>query len=244
MTEARQFIRQQLQQEILSLQGFKTLKGKPAIDPGLGPINRHFPNAVFPAGAIHEFVSSSMEETAASTGFISALLPAFMQQQRKLVWIDASENTFPPGLSRYGIPPEHILFIQTKKEKDMLWTMEEALTCTGLAGVVANIRNISFTESRRLQLAVEKSRVTGFILRQSARPIQPIASVARWHIHSLPSLTEDELPGIGFPRWKVELQKIRNGIPGNWELEWQAGRFRILSRNTLRSLTLPGRKTG
>jgi protein ImuA len=244
MTEARQYIREQLQQEILSLQGFKTGKEKQVIDPGLGPVNRHFPNAVFPVGAIHELVSSSPEETAASTGFISALLPSFMQEHRKLVWIDPTQHIFPPGLSRYGIQPQHILFIKTPKEKDMLWAFEEALKCKGLAAVVGNIRSLSFTESRRLQLAVEKSRVTGFIIRQSPRNPAPIAAVARWHIHSLPSLTEENLPGIGFPRWKVELQKIRNGKPGSWELEWRSGRFRIINNNQLHSLPLPTRKTG
>ena len=35
----------------------------------------------------------------------------------------------------------------------------------------------------------------------------------------------DNMPGISFPRWQVELLKIRNGKPGRWQLEW-TGTFR------------------
>ncbi|HEY4206229.1 MAG TPA: hypothetical protein VGM31_05445, partial [Puia sp.] len=33
------------------------------------------------------------------------------------------------------------------------------------------------------------------------------------------------MPGVGFPRWNIELSRIRNGHPGSWVVEWQAGRF-------------------
>ena len=38
----------------------------------------------------------------------------------------------------------------------MLWVIEEALKCEGLAAVIGEIKELSFTQSRRLQLAVEK----------------------------------------------------------------------------------------
>jgi len=107
----------------------------------------------------------------------------------------------------------------------MLWAMEEALKCSSLAAVVAEIKELSFTESRRLQLVVEKSRVTGFILRENTRQLSTTACVARWKITPLPSEPEDGMPGLGFPRWNVELLKVRNGNPGAWVIEWCAGKF-------------------
>ena len=86
--------------------------------------------------------------------------------------------------------------------------MEEALKCDGLAAVVGEIQELSFMVSRRLQLAVEQSRVT------------------RWKISSVPSELNDDMPGVGFPRWKVELLKIRNGKPGSWTIEWVERKFR------------------
>jgi len=41
--------------------------------------------------------------------------------------------------------------------------MEEALKCESLSAVIAETPEISFTVSRRLQLAVEQNRVTSFI---------------------------------------------------------------------------------
>ena len=34
------------------------------------------------------------------------------------------------------------------------------------------------------------------------------------------------MPGVGMPRWKVELLKVRNGVPGEWIVEWADGRLR------------------
>ena len=41
-----------------------------------------------------------------------------------------------------------------------MWAIEEALKCDGLAAVIGEMKELSFTNSRRLQLAVEKSHVT------------------------------------------------------------------------------------
>jgi protein ImuA len=35
----------------------------------------------------------------------------------------------------------------------------------------------------------------------------------------------DDLPGVAFPRWQVELLKVRNGKPGIWQLEWANGKI-------------------
>jgi len=91
--------------------------------------------------------------------------------------------------------------------------MEEALKCHGVAAVIGDIKEISLVASRRLQLAVEESAVTGFIIRHAAKNIQSNSFVSRWRITPLPTEIKDDLPGIGFPRWNVELQKIRNGKP-------------------------------
>ena len=104
--------------------------------------------------------------------------------------------------------------------------MEEALKCEGLAAVIGETSELSFTASRRLQLAVEQSRVTGFVLRVQPRNPGITASVTRWKISPISSVLPDSMPGVGFPRWNVELLKVRNGKPGAWQLEWKGGRFR------------------
>ena len=225
MQDARQHIIQQLQKDILGLQGYKTLPADIRTDTGLGIITKAFPNNIFPVAAVHEFISHQTEHFAATAGFVSGILAGLMKGGKACVWISNTRSLFPPALKMFGIQPDQIIFIDLHREKDLLWAMEESLKCEGLAAVVGEIKDISFTASRRLQLAVEKSRVTGFLLRQHKGNLNTIAAVSRWKITPLPSQPSDNMPGVGFPRWQVELLKIRNGKPGNWQLEW-TGAFR------------------
>ena len=155
----------QLKREILHLEGFRSAIPGSIMDLGLGFMEEAFPNGSFPLGAVHELISEGAESTAATAGFISGLLGGLMKSGGAAVWIGSSPNLFPPALKAFGIHPGQIVFINLQKERDILWAMEEALKCEGLAAVIGEIPELSFTTSRRFQLAVEQSRVTGFILR-------------------------------------------------------------------------------
>jgi protein ImuA len=228
MPPSKKDIIAQLQRDILPLQGYRPPAPGMTMDAGLGPVAAAFPNASFPTGAVHEFLSAGKEHAAATGGFITGVLHALMGSSRACIWIGSARTLFPPALRTFGVDPSRIIFIDLQKERDALWAMEEALKCEGLAAVVGEIQEISFTASRRLQLAVEQSRVTGFILRHQPRNLNTIACVSRWKITPLPSELEDNLPGVGFPRWQAELLKIRNGKPGSWTLEWSANRFHLI----------------
>lgn len=226
MPAAKLDIIAQLKKEILPLQGFKTIAVNTELDVGLGPISLAFPNSVFPLGAIHEFCCNLREDAAATAGFVAGLLSALMQKDRAILWISSWRTLFPPALKFFGIIPGNVIFIDLQKEKDILWAMEEALKCDALAAVVGELQELSFTASRRLQLTVEQSRVSGFVLCHSPRKLNTTASLTRWKITSLPGELPSDMPGVGFPRWKVELLKVRNGKPGTWEIGWRNGSFR------------------
>lgn len=234
----------QLQKDILHLQGLRPALNGTEIDVGLGPVKNAFPGATFPTGAIHEFLSMAAEHAAASAGFISGLLGSLMQNGNVCIWISTSSVIFPPALKAFGIEPDRVFFITLQREKDVLWAMEEALKCEGLAAVVGEIKEMDFTASRRLQLAVEHSKVTGFVLRHQPRHLHATACASRWRITPLASQLEAHMPGVGFPRWQVELLKVRNGKPGTWAIEWFAGRFRQVSEQTVVMPQQPVRKIG
>jgi protein ImuA len=162
---------------------------------------------------------------AATDGFITALLSNFCSSKGACIWIGPKRNVFPPGLKFYGISPEKVLFITPDKEKHLLWAVEEALKCNALTAVVAEVNQMDFTASRRLQLVIEQSNVTGFVIRNNIKILNANACVARWRITSLPSEPINDLPGIGYPRWNVELLRVRNGKPGKWEVQWREGKF-------------------
>lgn len=242
MLTKRSDIISELQREILILQGFKPANN-PVVDVGLGPLLEAFPDSSFPIGAIHEFVSTDSEALAATSGFLSGILSTLMGCDGTLLWISASRKLFPPALKSFGIHPDRIIFIDPQNERDVLWAMEEALKCAALNAVVGEMKEISFTASRRLQLAVEESKVTGFVLRINPRTLNTTACVSRWKITTLPSESIDDLPGIGFPKWKVELLRIKNGRPGIWEIRWEGGKFHSVDKKTSTVQEQP-RKTG
>jgi len=233
MNTAKAHIIAQLKRDILPLQGFKRSLNSVALDGIPVAIKNAFPNAAFPLGAVHELIADSAEEAAATSGFISAILASMMKNAGSCIWINRSQSVFPPALKSFGIRPDNIIFIYLKKEKEILWAMQEALKCKGLSAVIGEVQDLSFTASRRLQLAIEQSQVTGFIVRRNPGSLNTTACVARWKITSLPGELAEDMPGVGFPRWNVELLKVRNGKPGSWQVEFVGGRLKQVPTMTV-----------
>ncbi len=216
---------EQLQKQILRQQG-SLPQAEQQLPLGLGRMEISFPGKVFPRAAIHEFISHSSQQAACTTAFMAVVLSKLMRQGSVCVWISTKPRraVFAPSLSQFGIEPHRILFVDTSKPKQTLWALEEALKCPVITAVVGELNELDFNESRRMQLAVEQSRVTGFIHRFRPRDLNAVACVSRWLISALPSEAPDGLPGLGFPRWFVQLQKAKNGKPGEWQLQWTPGK--------------------
>lgn len=228
-----------LQREIMPLQGYK-----PRLHHGQNqsqsPLSMAFPGKVFPLGAIHEYHYQSKEDLASTSGLIAGIIASHLQKEGITIWICGQRSVFPPALASFGLKPEQFLFVELGLEKERLWVMEEALKCQGVSAVIAELRQLDFTSSRRLQLAVERSGVTGFVIRNKAR--NSTVSLSRWEVRPLPSHNEEGIPGIGDPAWKVDLLKVRNGRPMSWQLEWKYGKFISLQAEEI--LPIMQRKTG
>lgn len=212
---------EQLQKQILAMQGNRPVTEQ-QLKLGLGPLEAAFPGKAFPRAAIHEFISQTSQQAACTSGFMAVILGKLMQHDGICVWVSTKprRSIFPPALKTFGLEPHRILFVDTARPKQTLWALEEALKCEAVTAVVGELNELGFDESRRFQLAVEQSRVTGFIHRFRPKNTNAVACVSRWKISSLPSITPDGLPGLGFPRWNVQLHKVKNGIPGEWQVEW------------------------
>lgn len=220
-----------LQQEIFRVQG-----GKPATDQSagrvvLGSVLDAFPQKVFPTGAVHECITTTPATTASTTGFLAGIISGLMQNSGPCIWISPDRILFPPGFSIFGLEPDRMLFVNAKKEKEICWAMETCLQMDGLSAVVSELPDLSFTTSRRLQLAVEKSGVTGFVLRTS-KNLHPTACVSRWLVNAAASYHPKSLPGVTFPCWNINLLKVRGGSTGSWKLAWMNGRFQTLLPET------------
>ncbi len=225
MSQPAPHIIQQLQQQILRWEGYKPPAVGQRSSLGLGPLEEAFPNGVFPKGHVHEMVCASSEQAAASGGVVSGILSLLMRESGVCIWIGRDRRLFAPALAGFGVMPHQVIFISLSRDQDTLWVMEEALKCPGLTAVVCELRDMDFKQSRRFQLAVEHSQVTGFILRNATGKLGSTACAARWQVTPLPSTAINGLPGVGFMRWEVTLSKVRNGQTGTWVLEWHEGRF-------------------
>lgn len=234
----------QLQNQILAMQGLSRPAEVERVTTGLGSVEQAFPNQTFPIGAVHEFTSADAVDCSATNGFLTGLLSCLMKPNDLCLWVSTKRSVFPPALKAFGIAPERVIFIDSKKEKEALWVIEEGLKCKTLSAVVGELSALDFTASRRLQLAVENSRVTGFIHRSQPRTENTIACVSRWRITPLASWQLTEAPGLGLPRWNVELTKVRNGQPGHWQVEWTKAGFREVPRFAQTEARTSIRKTG
>jgi protein ImuA len=101
--------------------------------------------------------------------------------------------------------------------------MEEGLAFGGLAAVVGELVRLPMTQSRRLQLAAEKTGTMGLVVRRWRRQTEaadfgnPTASTTKWRVSVLPS---EQLPvaGVGRARWLAELMRVKAGECAEFEI--------------------------
>ena len=123
-----------------------------------------------------------------------------------------------------GLKSDRVIYLEGGDDKTVLACFEEGLRHGGLGAVVGEVARLPMTASRRLQLAAEGSGTIGIALRRWRRQTeasdfgQPTAATTRWRVSALPS-TPLPVPGVGRPRWLVELIRCRAGESADFELE-------------------------
>jgi protein ImuA len=212
-------ILQKLRQDIRRLEGFKSKEEVRQKDIPLPAFAFCLPGAVLAQGAVHEFISEDYAQGAASTAFTLALLSSMSAMTGPVIWIARDNIQHMPGFAHYGFDPQRIIFLRPRKVQEALWVMEEALRYKGLTAVIGEAADADLTATRRLQLAAEESGVIGFLHRPFCRTSLSSSCMTRWKITPAPSMPH--LPGLGAPRWQVELLKARGGQPGTRWLEWR-----------------------
>ena len=202
------------------------------IDWGIAAIDEHLPGGGLGLGSLHEFAGAGLDlEEASLAAAVSARLLGRAQTARagEALWIARQRDLYARALPGSGCDPARLLHLKTRRNDDTLWALEEALRCKSLAAVIGEVGALDLTQSRRLQLAAEKSGVPALIIRRGQNrdarnwAAQPIAAYTRWRIHPAPSIgietSQQPLPGLA--RWRVELWRCRGGRPGSWLIEEQ-----------------------
>jgi protein ImuA len=213
---ARQALLDRLRAKLARLdQGART--GRPILPLELAAVDRVLPGGGLARGCLHELCGAP--DRAAAAGFAAALLGR-LAVDGHVAWIGPRDDLFAPGLSALGLAPERLIVVRARARDARLWALEEALRSPGLVAALAEVDQLTLTQSRRLQLAAEAKGVTAFLLRPLAACDAPCAAVTRWRIAALPNT-----PSWGSPRWQVELFRCRGGRTGSWAMTWREGGF-------------------
>jgi protein ImuA len=200
---------------------------------GSARIDAALPGGGLALGALHEILAAGPDEedAAVSAGFAATILGAILGRLGRgaVLWCLKRLDLHGPGLAAHGLDPDRLILARATRDADILWAVEEGLRTPGLAAVVGEVGCLPMVAGRRLQLAAEHTGVTAFVLRRwhtgaaaAAERERPSAAVTRWRVAALPSLPPALLnaaePGIGQPRWRVELLRCRGGVPAAWDI--------------------------
>ncbi|HEY1503020.1 MAG TPA: hypothetical protein VGF92_01905 [Stellaceae bacterium] len=184
----------------------------PAIDGAL-------PWRGLPLAALHEIENAGATDGNGAASLFLAGILARLVPARPVLWCLQRPDLHAPGLALAGLDVRRLVLLRAPNEREILWAMEEGLRSRALAAVVGEVDSLSMPASRRLQLAAESAGVTGFVLHRNAGQATVSAAVTRWRIAVLPSAAVAGEPGIGRPRWRVELLRCRGGMPMAWDVE-------------------------
>src|SRR5215510_2432018 len=196
---------------------------------GVAAIDRILPGGGLARSALHEILGAGGDEEdgALAAAFAAAILGRLAGMGDGLVlWCLARPDLYGPGLAAHGLDSGRVVLVRAPRDAEILWAMEEGLRASGILAVVGEVGSLPAVASRRLQLAAERSGITAFLLRrwrdggQAARErALPNAAVTRWRIAALPSRPPRGEPGVGRPRWRIDLLRCRGGEPACWEME-------------------------
>ena len=181
------------------------------------------------SGHLHE-IHAKADDRAAALAFALARGGA---GKAMLVRLARRGRTVPSGegLMLLGIDPARLVLVEADDERDLLRAGLEAARCPGVGLVLLETRGrcpgYDLTASRRLALAVRRSRACAVVLRHEAEP-RPSVAQTRWAVASAASRPL-EAGAPGWPALEAELLRWRGGPAGwRWRLEWDSiqGGFR------------------
>jgi protein ImuA len=206
-------------------------------DPG---VDGCLPGGGLGLGRWHEFTGEGVEvETAAVAASFVAALARPLAAKGQIVWVVRRDDLFAPGLAGLGLPPERVIGVCARDEAEALMVLEDALATVGVVAAVGEVEGVDLTAGRRLQLACERQGSTGLVIRRrpyggATRRETGSAAASRWKISPAPSEPLPGEPGLGAPRWRVELERTRGGRAGGWTMELNeashgAHPFRVVS---------------
>jgi protein ImuA len=194
-------------------------------------LDRHLPQGGLVLGALHEIVPATRPDLPAAFGFAAALLGR-MPPRGPILLVTSPcgfaihGRPYGHGLHRLGLDPARMILVRAQSKAQALWAMEEALRSGAPAAVAGLVEQIDLKASQRLQVAARGAGVPLLLLR-SAIPGDSSVAVTRWRVAAATAV-RDRFGLLARWRWRLALERCRNGRPGEWVVEFDhAYRFRL-----------------
>ena len=216
-----------LQRQIDRLERPTLAKAKPGdvLTLGVPEIDGHLPRGGLAPASLHAI--SGAESLTPAIGFAAALLGRATRAsgaKRCVLWCRRGHDLYAPGLSSFGLTAANLIIVNTVKERDLLWAMEEGLRSGAMDAVLGEPQVPSPTALRRLQLAAETGGTTALLLDgvmsdgETGRSIG--AGMTHWRVGAIaaPVAALDSWPRPS--RWWLELLRCRGGTAGSWPVDW------------------------
>ncbi len=193
---------------------------------GLLPLDGLFPEGGVPVGSVVEWICPKSGHAAASLAMRSA--SGLLQKHGCLAVIDQGNEFYPASAVIHGVPLSRILLVRISEtsstaglgkkieshlrgdaQHQWLWALEQTARSRGVRVVMAWLPRATSAIVRRLQLAVESSRVTVMLMR-------PAAALKQVSFADLRLMVERERSGLQknsqADQIRVRLLKAKDGI--------------------------------
>jgi protein ImuA len=202
------------------------LEGLPAkaLPFGVSALDGRLPQGGLAFGALHEVAPEAACDMPAAFGFVAALLGRMPLDGPVLLvasprGLAGCGRLHGHGLNALGLDPARVILVEPRDERQALWAMEEALRSGAPAAVAGAVgKELDLKSSQRLQLAARTSSLPLLLLRP-AGGIGASAAATRWRIGAAEA-ARDRFGLVARWRWRVRLERCRNGRSGEWLVEW------------------------
>jgi protein ImuA len=208
---------------------------------GLAALDSCLPHGGLAAGALHEVVPNSEGTLASAFGLIVAILSR-LSRAYPVVLVVPRHARRPHGrvcghgLNTLGFDPARLILIETAHRKQTLWALAEALRSGAPAAVAGMIDRLDLKLSQKLHLAAGDCGLPLFLLRP-AGTLEASAAATRWRVGTA-AAARDRFGLYGRPRWHLQLERCRNGRPGEWIVEYDHVAHRFSLAAALADLSL------
>lgn len=189
---------EQLRRQLLRSQ--VTHSTQTIVSTGYPAFDQLLPASGLPSGSVIEWITD--EPGLRATTIALKCVAGLLKQPGALAVVDPFNEFHAMSLEHLGIPLARLLLVrpcattsttttsQTQRS-DALWTLEQLARCPGVRVVITWVDRLSSTAQRRLQLAVEKSGVTVFLMRPTSALHQTSWADLRFHVQSASQTATD-----------------------------------------------------